>query len=246
MNSKPALVFLHGHGVGPQIWDSLQAALGDEYQIIKPDFSTLTNHTTVEAYAEQLYSMLVSTQITRCVLIGHSMGGYIALALAAAHPNLVAGLILFNSTAFADPDTDEQRAKRQAAQEQLKTEGGAAFVEKAVTTMFSMPNQQRKPDLVRQTVDRYESLPTEALLAGLEAIRSRPDRSAMLASAPYPVLIVAGHHDLAIPFERTQELKAKLPNATMVVLESSGHAGMLEEPEKAQEALKQFLMYSVQ
>lgn len=244
MNDKPTLVLLHGHGVGPQIWDSLQDALSPDYRILKPDFSAMTSHTSVEGYAEQLHSMLAASQIDRCVLIGHSMGGYVALALAASHPELVAGLVLFNSTAFADPDTDEQRAKRDAAKTQLQTEGAAAFVEKAVTSMFSKPDQQKKADLVRQTVDRYKTLPAEALLAGLQAIRTRPDRSAMLVDAPYPVLILAGRHDMAVPIERSQELAKKVPNAQLVILENSGHLGMLEEPDAAETALKQFLMHS--
>lgn len=245
MNDKPALVLLHGHGVGPSIWDSLQAAFSPAYRILKPDFSTLTSHTSVEAYAEQLYSLLVASQVDRCVLIGHSMGGYVALALAASHPERVAGLVLFNSTAFADPNTDEQRAKRDAAQTQLQTEGSAAFIEKAVTSMFSKPDQQKKADLVRATVERYKTLPTEALLAGLQAIRARPDRSELLIDAPYPVLILEGRHDMAVPIERSQELNDKLPNAQLVILENSGHLGMLEEPEAAETALKQFLMDNV-
>lgn len=246
MSNKPTLVLLHGHGVGPQIWDSLQEELEAEYQVLKPDLSTMTSHTSVEAYAEHLYSRLAAPAIGRIVLIGHSMGGYVALALAASHPERIAGLVLVNSTAFADPDTDEQRAKRDAAKAQLQTEGSAAFVEKAVTGMFAEANQQEKAGLVRQTIDRYKTLPVEALLAGLQAIRSRPDRSALLADAPYPVLVLAGRHDKAVPIKRSQELSDELPNAQLVVLENSGHLAMLEEPEAVATAVKQFLNNEVQ
>lgn len=242
MNNKPTLVLLHGHGVSPLIWDGLYAALSGEYTLMRPDFSRMTTHTTVEAYAEELYSMLAASQISRCVLIGHSMGGYIALALAAAHPDVIAGLILFNSTAFADPDTDEQREKRQTAQEMLQAEGSDPFVTKSVASMFSIPNQQKKADLVERTIEAHKTLPAEALLAGLQAIRTRPDRSDLLVDAPFPVLIIAGRHDSAIPYERTQDLKAKLPNAQLVTLESSGHLGMLEEPEASTEAVRRFIV----
>lgn len=241
MTDKPTLVLLHGHGVSPLIWDDLYAALSDTYSIMRPDFSRMTSHTTVEAYAEDLYSMLATSQISRCVLIGHSMGGYVALALAAAHPDLVAALVLFNSTAFADPDTDEQREKRQTAQEMLQTEGSEPFVTKSIASMFSTPNQQKKADLVQHLIDDHKTLPAEALLAGLQAIRTRPDRSDRLVDAPFPVLIIAGRHDDAIPYERTQALKAKLPGAQLVTLENSGHLGMIEEPTASIEAVKQFV-----
>lgn len=244
MNEKPTLVLLHGHGLSPLIWDGLSAALSGDYTIMRPDFSRMTRHTTVEAYAEELFSMLAASQITRCVLIGHSMGGYVALALAAAHPDMVAGLVLFNSTAFADPDTDEQREKRRTAQEILETDGSEPFVTKSVASMFSTPNQQKRADLVQQVIEAHKTLPAEALLTGLQAIRTRPDRSDLLVNASFPVLILAGRHDSAIPYEQSQALKSKLPHAQLVMLESSGHLGMLEEPEAAVEAVREFLRMS--
>ncbi|RYF63359.1 MAG: alpha/beta fold hydrolase, partial [Cytophagaceae bacterium] len=104
MINRPTLVFLHGHPVSPVIWDFLSSALSDDYAIVKPDFSRLTQHTSVDAYADELHGQLASSEMGACVLIGHSMGGYIALAAAEKYPDRVKGIVLFNSTAFADPD----------------------------------------------------------------------------------------------------------------------------------------------
>ncbi len=241
MIKRPTIVLLHGHPVSPVIWDFLTSSLEDEYAVIKPDFSRLTNHTSVEAYADELQGQLSSSEMGACVLIGHSMGGYIALALADKHPERVKGIVLFHSTAFADPDTDEQRQKRQDAQTMLETAGGHAFVEKTIPGLFSDEHRQSLASTVQQLVDAHKDLPTEAMLAGLQAIRTRPDRSGMLQNADFPILVIAGRHDKAIPFERSEELKQKLPNAEFVVLEHAAHLGMVEEPEASLLAIKPFL-----
>ncbi len=241
MTKRPTLVLLHGHPLSPVIWDFLSSSLEDDYAVVKPDFSRLTDHTSIDAYAEELHGQLSSSEKGPCVLIGHSMGGYIALAMAEKYPERVKGMVLFNSTAFADPDTDEQRQKRQDAQTMLETAGGHSFVEKAIPSMFSEEHRQILADEVQQLVDAHKNLPTEAMLAGLQAIRSRPDRSGVLQSASFPVLIIAGREDKAIPFERSEELRQKLSNAEFVVLEHSGHLGMIEEPEASLLAIEPFL-----
>ena len=241
MNPTPTLVMLHGHGLSPSIWDFLYAPLANDYGILRPDLSRLIDFNTVETYADEVLGQITSSERGPCVLIGHSMGGYVALAIAEANPDRVKGLVLFNSTAFADTDTDEQRQKRDDGQRLLETEGGPAFIAKMLPTQFSEQSQTDIPDLVRQTVETHKTLPTEALLAGWHAIRNRPDRSDMLIDAPYPVLIIAGRHDKAVPIERSEELHQKLPEAGYVVLERSGHLGMIEEPENSLLALKSFL-----
>ena len=241
MNKRPTLVLLHGHPLSPVIWDFLSTSLDDDYAIIKPDLSQLTSCTSIDAYADELLSQLSSSDQGPCVLIGHSMGGYIALAVAEKDPDRVRGMVLFHSTAFADADTDEQREKRQHAQNLLETEGGQAFVEKSVPAMFSETHRESLATEVTQLIDAHKSLPTEAMLAGLQAIRTRPDRSGALQNAGFPILIIAGREDKAIPFERSEELKQQLPNAQFAVLDQSAHLGMVEEPEASLLALKPFL-----
>lgn len=78
---RKTLVLLHGHGMDDSIWDQLDAILNDSFTIIRPNISLLTSCQTVEAYADELHRLLTNANIQRCTLIGHSMGGYIALAL---------------------------------------------------------------------------------------------------------------------------------------------------------------------
>ncbi|MEZ0541201.1 alpha/beta fold hydrolase [Fibrella arboris] len=241
MNKRPTLVFLHGHPLSPMIWDFLASALADDYAIVKPDFSRLTEHDTVEAYADELHSQLSSSDMGPCVLIGHSMGGYIALATAEKYPDRVKGIVLFNSTAYADADTDQQRQKREEAKKTLETEQGHVFVEKSIPAMFADEHREPLRDTIQQVVDAHKNLPNKAMLSGLQAIRTRPDRTAMLQKATFPVLIIAGRHDKAIPIDRSEALHQQLPTAMYVVLAHSGHLGMMEEPEQSLLTIKPFL-----
>ncbi|ARK11982.1 alpha/beta hydrolase [Fibrella sp. ES10-3-2-2] len=241
MTNRPTLVLLHGHPLSPMIWDFLSSSLADDYAVVKPDLSRLTNQSDIDAYADELHAQLSSSDVGPCVLIGHSMGGYVALAILEKFPDRVKGIVLFNSTAFADPDTDEQRQKREDAKTLLEKEGGQAFVEKSVPGMFSDGHRETLANEVQQLIDVHKSLPTEAMLAGLQAIRTRPDRVHVLQKAAIPVLIIAGREDKAIPISRSEELKQQLPNAEFVVLDQSAHLGMIEEPEQSLLALKPFL-----
>ncbi|OIN59517.1 alpha/beta fold hydrolase [Arsenicibacter rosenii] len=240
MTDQPTLCLIHGHGVDPSIWDAVYDELSADVQIIKPNFSTSSSHETVEAYAEELYSLLQTAGIQKVVLIGHSMGGYIALAFAAKYPEMMAGLGLFHSTAF--PDDEARKPKREQAIARLTSEGTSAFIDSAVPNMFSDEHKTSMPALVDAVVTKGKQLPAEALIAGIKAIQARPDRTLVLKNAAYPVLIIAGKDDKLVPFEKSKELFDMPSNVQTTVLEHSGHLGMLEEPAESVNAIRRFLI----
>ncbi|GAB3259708.1 alpha/beta hydrolase [Larkinella harenae] len=239
MSNKPVIVLIHGHGVDSSIWKEVHDSLATEYAVVKPDFSTNTNHETIEAYAEDLFSQLQSSQIESCILVGHSMGGYIALAFAEQHPNLVDGLILVNSTAFAD--TEEKKQARQKAIETMEENGSGAFIEQTVPKMFGEEFSQRRSEDVKTYVAQFSELPAEALIAGVKAIAARPERVQVLQNASFPVLIIAGRQDQIIPFDKSQELFDKVPGAQTVVLNNAGHLGMIESSDELINAIRNFV-----
>ncbi|TAE32916.1 MAG: alpha/beta hydrolase [Cytophagales bacterium] len=241
MQPPKTIVLIHGHGVDSSIWDELYPQLSADYQVIKPDFSTLTNHGTVEAYTEHVYSLLQSAQVEKAVFIGHSMGGYIALAFAERHPNAVSGLVLFHSTVFADDD--ERKAKRQAAMEQIEQEGSASFIGETIPKMVAETTKAQHPNLVESLQEIGSRIPPDALVTGIRAIAARPDRSHVVRDATFPVLIIAGKNDAIIPFDKSKEMATILNDkGTFEVLEGAGHLGMIEQPERSLEILQAFLV----
>ncbi|KAA9354670.1 alpha/beta fold hydrolase [Larkinella humicola] len=239
MSEKPVIVLIHGHGVDAAIWNAVYDELTTFGRVVKPDLSEQTRHETMEAYAEDLFSLLQSSQIESCVLVGHSMGGYIALAFAEQHPELISGLVLLNSTAFADDETKKQA--RQKAVDSMQANGSESFIEQTVPKMFGETFRKNHTDVVQQFVQQYSTLPAKALIAGVKAMASRADRTAVLKEATFPVMIIAGQQDQLVPIEKSRELFTAVPNAKTVVLENAGHLGMIESPDDVITALRDFV-----
>ncbi|CCH52245.1 Carboxylesterase bioH [Fibrisoma limi BUZ 3] len=239
MSESVALVLLHGHGVDASIWDGIYAGLSTDARVLRPDFSRLTNHSTIEAYAEDLYGRLQNGQVDKCAVIGHSMGGYIALAFAEKYPDMIQGLGLFHSTAFAD-DEPKKEQRRQVIRK-LDEDGTRSFLETAIPNMFAPDNRDAMSEKVHALIELNSVIPPQALQAGIRAMLSRPDRTHVLKNAAYPVLIVTGQHDQIVPPEKSHELAEMAADTELVVLDASGHLGMIEEPEQAQAAIRQFV-----
>ncbi|QMW00164.1 alpha/beta fold hydrolase [Spirosoma foliorum] len=236
MSQSIVCCLIHGHGVDASIWDGIYADLASDASVLKPDFSHMVTHTSVEGYAEELYARLQTAQIGKVVLVGHSMGGYIALAFAERYPDMVQGLVLYHSTATAD-DNARKEVRRQAI-EGLETQGTIPFIQKQLPKMVAPDFPSEKTQAL---VERFVSLPADALIAGMKAIAGRPDRTHVLRDADFPVLIVLGREDQLIPYEKTAQL-ADLSDAVRVVtIEHAGHLSMIEQPAQSVEVLKEFL-----
>ncbi|GAB3497669.1 alpha/beta hydrolase [Spirosoma knui] len=239
MSQQTTLCLIHGHGVDASIWDGVYADLSVSSPVLRPDFARLSHLQTIGAYAEELNAYLQKSQVDKVTLVGHSMGGYIALAFAEQYPELVEGLCLFHSTVSADDEAKKEQ--RRQVIDKLAAEGSRAFLQTAITNMFAPDNRTKMADTVTTLIDRYSDLPSEALSAGVQAMLLRPDRTHVLQHATFPVMIVAGQHDQIIPIEKNRRLAEILSQASLVVLNESGHLGMVEEPEATLQAIQSFV-----
>ncbi|GAB3888737.1 alpha/beta fold hydrolase [Spirosoma agri] len=236
MQTPLSILLIHGHGVDASIWDGIYADLAAEGTVLNPDLSRLTSHTTIEAYAEELAARLQAVSISEVVLIGHSMGGYIALAFAGRYPEMVRGLVLYHSTAYADDE--DRKAQRQQLIKTMQTEGGVQFIEKQLPKMVA---PDYPADQVNKLVGRFRNLPTEALVAGMEAIAGRPDRTYVLRNATFPVLLVMGREDQLIPLEKTKPLADLSGQISIATIDNAGHMSMVEQPDESKKILVDFL-----
>ncbi|WP_080057017.1 alpha/beta fold hydrolase [Spirosoma aerolatum] len=235
MSQSPVICLIHGHGVDASIWDSIYADLALETRVVKPDFAYLTNHRTIEAYAEDLYAQLQTAQVNQVVLVGHSMGGYIALALAEQHPDMIHGLVLYHSTALADDD-NRKEVRRQAIKD-LNANGSAPFIRKQLPKMVA---PDYPVDKTQQLIDRFIKLPADALIAGMAAMAARPDRTHVLREATYPILLVLGRNDQIIDYDKAAELANLSDYIRIETIEEAGHLSMVEQPGESFQILKAF------
>lgn len=233
------IVLLHGFGETCTVWNDYTAALQPEYQVVTPDYSDADKFVTMDEYADWLHTQLLLDEVVNCALIGHSMGGYIALAFAEKYPQMLTGLGVFHSTSFAD--SEERKAKRLENSELIRRNGSGQFLKTFVPTLYAESFSRAHPERIKAHLATVNDLPPTALIAAMEAMRIRPSRTHVLKNAAWPVLFVVGMEDKSIPAQDLIE-QAKWPSDShQLILEGVGHMGMIEAPEACLGAIRAFL-----
>jgi len=239
-----AVMLIHGFGEKSDVWNNQVEFLKDTFRIIVPDIpgsgeSELQDDMSMEGMAESIKGILDAEKISRCVIIGHSMGGYILLAFAEKYFSYLEGFGLFHSTGFAD--SEEKKATRRKGIEFINEHGGFTFLENTTPNLFSPVTHNRQPELIDKQIQTLNNFSVAALVSYYEGMINRPDRTAILRNSTSPVLFIAGKYDNAVPLPDILK-QCHLPSLSYIhILENSGHMGMLEETDKANQILKNFL-----
>lgn len=236
---KKALVLLHGHGMDDRIWDDLDPLLNQYYTIIRPNISLFTTCKSMDDYADELYRLLTNASISRFTLIGHSMGGYIGLAFAEKYGEMLEGFGLFHSTAVAD--TDSKKHQRNEMAELIRTHGAKAFVKHTTANLFGARFKELFPEKVQRHIDDYSGLPSKAMAMSMDAMRDRPDRTAVLAQLPFPVLFIIGMQDQLIPFESVIEQVKYPKQGYPFIMAEAGHMAMVERPDASSRIIRWYM-----
>lgn len=244
---KP-VVLVHGFGEDSTIWDKQMAFLKDHCLIVAPDIpgsgksSTLeglTQAITLEDYAVCIHALLLHEKIESCIMLGHSMGGYITLAFEELYHNMLTGFGLIHSTAYAD--NEEKKLNRQRGIEMMEQYGAHSFLKKTIPNLFSANFKQQHPEVVEDWVEKAGSFSTLACQQYYTAMMNRPDRTETLKNSKVPVLFIAGTEDTAVPLSDMLQ-QSGLPSVAYIqVLENTGHMGMLEATQKVNEYILEFI-----
>ena len=242
-SGKPVML-VHGFGEDSSVWDNQVAFLKDHFQLIIPDLpgtgqSAMVDDMSMEGMADVLKAIADQETNEPFTLIGHSMGGYITLAFAEKYADRLNGFGLFHSTAFAD--SEEKKATRQKGIEFIRQHGAFEFLKTATPNLFSPKTKDERPELIDKQIDGLRNFSPDSLVSYYQAMMARPDRVAVLKETTLPVLSIIGEHDAAVPMADTLK-QGHLPEKSYIhILSDSGHMGMLEERDKSNHALYEFL-----
>lgn len=246
MSTTPrrAVVFLHGFLESPEIWTEFTNGHFADCHVLTPTLPGYGGEATaadcsLEAAAAAVRAELEQAGVGRAVLIGHSMGGYVALAFAEKYPGLVAGLGLFHSSAL--PENEEDRERHQRNRAFLEEHGAAAFAEEFLQPQFAAAHRESMAHHLAQLQQLAAAVPQAVALAGMAAMASRPDRRSVLEKATYPVLFIAGKEDKAVPPEKTHEESLLPDHCTVLWLANVGHLGFVERPADTRRAVRQLI-----
>ncbi len=230
------VVLLHGLGEAAAVWQHQVQALQKEFKVIVPslpgtDASALQDDMSMEGLASSVYAVLEAEDVSHCVIIGHSMGGYVTLAFAEQFKRVLKGFGLFHSTAFAD--SEEKKNTRQKGINFIQQHGAAAFLKSSLPNLYSPTTKQKAPALIEQQLQQVHQFTDAALIHYYQAMMARPDRTPILKQTDLPVLFVLGKYDTAVPPEDGWK-QCHLPQKSYIhMLDGSGHMGMVEEVEKS-------------
>ena len=243
-NGKP-LVLIHGFAEDGDIWKNQVEFLKDHFKLIIPDLPgsgkspVISSQLSVgiEEYAEIIRAIIVEEKIDECIIAGHSMGGYIALALAEKYPSLLTSLVLVHSSAFAD--NEEKKSNRLKSIEFVKKNGAFEFLKAVITDLFTESWAATNTEIVDGQIQKSKQFTDEAIIQYYQAMINRPDRTSVLKNFNKPIFFIIGEHDKAIPFEQSLQ-QCYLPNQSHIhILRNSAHMGMLEEAEQVNNILLQ-------
>ena len=237
----PALLLVHGFPFDRRMWRMQANALASAgLRVIAPDLagfgqSEVPGHLSMDGHARDLLQLLDRLRVAKVTVAGFSMGGYVALALAAAAPERLDGLILVDSRANAD--SEEARAKRDTLIDEVTAHGTRGLVAKQVEGQLTEATRKTQRLLVEEVRDLMHKQPKAAVIAALHAMRDRPDRRDLLRQLKVPALILVGSEDKVTPVEAAKEMAGLLVNAELQVIDGAAHLSPMERPHDVNQAI---------
>ncbi len=229
------IIWIHGFGENGKVWENFLPHLsGKHYNF---DHSERTGTANIQDYAEHLQDFIQEEKINSPVLIGHSMGGYIALEYAALYKEKVRGLGLFHSSATAD--SPEKQKEREKTAEFILKNGSTAFLANFYPKMFARP--EKFEALIEANIADFSQIPAEALADATRAMKERRNHVPTLSTFAFPLFQILGKSDPFVPLDKALEQTALLQHPYTLVLDDAAHAGMYEQTDICVQFIENFL-----
>ena len=236
------VVLLHAFPLDSRMWDDVAPLVPGARTLLAVDLPGLgssagpgTSAPSLDDAADAVAQTLAAVGLTRAVVVGLSMGGYVALALLDRHPGLVAGLGLLDTRSTADDD--DTRANRLRVAAELELSGTVDAVRPMARALLGETSRTLRPELA----DRIGALIEQQTPAGVawsqRAMAARPDRTAALHGFVGPALVLVGDEDVAAPVAAAEHMVAALTAPHLVVVPHAGHLTAIEDPSSVGEAI---------
>jgi pimeloyl-ACP methyl ester carboxylesterase len=239
------LVLLHGFPLDHRMWADVAAALPGEPTVVAVDLPGLGasplagEPASIDTAADATATALTAAGITRAVVAGLSMGGYVALALAERHPGLVAGLGLVDTKSTAD--TDEARANRLRVADEAARSQTVDAVLGMPGVMLGETSKAARKHLTARLEEWIRGQRPDGVAWSQRAMAARPDRTHVLEGFAGPVAVVVGEEDALTPAAEAEHMAAAAPAAQLVQVTGAGHMSAVEDPAAVADALADLL-----
>jgi pimeloyl-ACP methyl ester carboxylesterase len=235
------VLLIHGFPFHQKIWIDFIPRLSDAFRVITVDLPGFGKSTglkqpfTIAQVAETLSQFIAGKNLDEVAVVGHSLGGYVALELANKQPHICSSLVLFHSTAYAD--TSEKKESRSKVLEFVNKNGAVPFTTGFIPPLFANPSHPAIEG-VREIASQATS---EAVIGYTIAMRDRPEHIKTLERFENPTLFLAGQKDPGIPVDSVLKQATHCQKPQIDILNDVAHMGMFEKPAETAEKIKGFL-----
>lgn len=236
-----AIVLLHGFLENKKMWSDYVTLLSEKNRVITIDLlghgesDSLGYVHSMEDNAAAVQEVLNNLKISKASIVGHSMGGYVALAFAELFPDNISKLVLLNST--SKEDSAEKKLNRTRAIKAVK-QNYVAFVSLAIANLFSEKNRTKLVDEIEKVKTQALKTPLQGIVASLEGMKIRKDRETLLHQNLFPVLLILGKKDPVLNYE---ENIAQIEDTTAELVSfEDGHMSQIENKEELKVILLDF------
>ncbi|MBI3194748.1 MAG: alpha/beta fold hydrolase [Ignavibacteriae bacterium] len=239
------IVFIHGFPFSKEMWKPQIEALKEKYFLISYDVrghgksEVGDGQYTIELFVDDLIDLLDALKLRQIVLVGLSMGGYIALRTIERHPERICALVLCDTKSEAD--TNENKIKRASQIKIIKAKGLKTFSEGFLKAVFDEQTFSTNPEAINLIRKIINTNPPNGVCGTLIALAARTDTTESLPKIHVPTLILVGEHDALTLPSSAQAMKEKIPNSELHIIPNAAHMSNLENPELFNQYLTSFL-----
>jgi pimeloyl-ACP methyl ester carboxylesterase len=239
------IVLLHGFTESQKIWNRFDKALSGEFRIITIDLpghgksDCIAEVHTMELQAEVVNAVLIKAGVRKCIMTGHSMGGYVTLAYARKYQKKLKGICIFHSHCFADSDEDRKNRNRTI---ELVRKERFRFIAQFIPGLFPEEVQKKFAKEIDCLVLEAEKMPKEGIIAALEGMKIRNDQTSFLSTTGLPVLFILGLRDSKAPLLKLWEMITLPVHSESLILRDVGHMGYIESPKETLQAIRHFAL----
>ncbi len=237
-----AIVLIHGFLENSSMWQEVSQELSRKNRVICIDLlghgktGNLGYIHSMEDQAQMVKAVLNHLKLRKYVVVGHSMGGYVALAFAKLFPSIIRGLSLMNSSAL--PDSEEKKISRDRAIKVLK-KNHKTFIKEAIPMLFSENNREIFTQEIAQITNEALQLSPQGIIAALEGMKIRKNQTSIYKTANFPIQIIIGKQDPALDYD---SLINQTKNTKVKVVEfPDGHMSHIENKNELIVALTSFI-----
>jgi len=241
----PVVIFIHGFPLNKSMWDMQLEALKDEYRVIAYDIRGHGDSDvgyedfSINLFANDLISFMDSLKITKAVVCGLSMGGYIVLNAIEKYQERFDALILSDTQCFAD--TPEVRENRLAVIEHIRKNGLEEYAHESIKKLFAPVSLLSKETEIASVREMIVNTSKQSIYNSLHALAIRKDTYGILSHIKIPVLILVGEEDKITPPEMAETMHKKINGSQLNILEHAGHLSNMENPFEFNYQIRKFI-----